>query len=128
MDVVAVSEAVALLAATGAVSGMGESAALAVVGRVRKRIRTMFGEDARSVEALEAAAADPADETRVQELASALRYYAKRDAQFRDELASWASQYKGRAGSVSQKVRANRDAFVVGPGDQHVWVDRPIEQ
>src|SRR5690349_12401078 len=92
VDVVAVSEAVALMAATGAVSGLGESAALGVVGRIRERMRGVFTSDARSVDALERAVADPSD-GRVQELAAALAWYARRDEEFAGELAGWAREY-----------------------------------
>jgi hypothetical protein len=112
VDVVAVSEAVALMAATGAVSGLGESAALGVVGRIRERIRGMFTSDARSVDALERAVADPSD-GRVQELAAALAWYARRDEEFAGELAGWAREY-APAGSVVQNVRAGRDSYTAG--------------
>lgn len=110
MDVVAVSEAVALMAATGAISGLGESAALGVVGRIRERMRGVFTSDARSVDALERAVADPSD-GRVQELAAALAWYARRDEEFADELAGWAREYA--AGGVGGAERAG------GPGRLH---------
>jgi hypothetical protein len=112
VDVVAVSEAVALMAATGAVSGLGESGALGVVARIRDRVRGVFGSDARSADALERAVADPC-EGRVQELASALAWYARRDEEFAGELAGWAREY-APAGSVVQNVRAGRDAYTAG--------------
>jgi hypothetical protein len=112
VDVVAVSEAVALMAATGAVSGLGESAALGVVVRIRDRVRGVFGSDARSADALEQAVADPSEE-RVQEFAAALAWYARRDEEFAGELAGWAQEY-APAGSVVQNVRAGRNAYTAG--------------
>ncbi|WP_433180657.1 hypothetical protein [Actinoallomurus sp. CA-150999] len=113
VDVASVSEAVALMAATGAVSGLGESAALGVVKRIRDRVREVFGSDARSVDTLERAVEDPGDEGRVGELASALAWYARRDEEFAGELVGWAREYGG-AGAVVQNVRAGRDAYTAG--------------
>jgi NAD(P)-dependent dehydrogenase (short-subunit alcohol dehydrogenase family) len=109
----AVVEAVALMAATGAVSGIGEKTALDVVRHVRHRIRVVFGGDERSVNALDVAVADPADEDHIGQLVSALAYYAKRDEAFRDELARWTSDYAPDA-SVTQTVKAGRDAYTAG--------------
>lgn len=100
------------MAATGAVSGLGESAALGVVARIRERVRGVFGSDARSVDALERAVADPSDE-RLEELASALAWYARRDEEFAGELAGWVREY-APAGPVVQNVRAGRDAYTAG--------------
>jgi hypothetical protein len=113
VDVVTVSEAVALMAATGAVSGLGQSAALGVVARIRERVRAVFGGDARSTDALERAVEDPADEGRVRELAAALAWHSQRDEEFAGELAEWAREY-APAGSVTQNVRAGRDAYTAG--------------
>lgn len=113
MDVAAVSEAVALMAATGAVSGLGEQAALSVVERIRARVRAVFGSDARSVDALERAVDEPSAEGRVGELAAALAWYARRDEEFAGELAGWAREY-GEPGTVVQNVRAGRDAYTAG--------------
>ena len=87
MDIAAVAQAVALMAATGAVSGLGESAAMGVVARVRDRVRAVFGGDARSVDALERAVGEPDDADRIRELAVALAWYGQRDEQFAGELA-----------------------------------------
>jgi hypothetical protein len=112
VDVAAVSEAVALMAATGAVSGVSESAALGVVARIRERVRHVFGSDARSADALERAVGDPSEE-RLQELASALAWYAGRDEEFAGELARWVREY-APARTVVQNVRAGRDAYTAG--------------
>jgi hypothetical protein len=112
VDVVAVSEAVALIAATGGVSGLGESAALGVVARIRDRVRRVFGSDTRSADALERAVENPS-EGQVRELASALAWYARNDEDFASELAGWAQEY-GPSGTVVQNVRANRDAYTAG--------------
>lgn len=108
-----VVEAVALIAATGAVSGLGESAALGVVSRIRERLRAVFQGDARSTDALERAVAVPSDEGRVRELVAALSWYAERDQVLAGELAGWAGEY-GPAGSVTQNVEAGRDAYTAG--------------
>jgi hypothetical protein len=113
VDIAAVSLAVALMAATGAVAGLGESAALGVVARVRDRVRAVFGGDARSVDALERAVRKPDDADRIRELAAALAWYGQRDEQFAGELAEWARRY-APAGSVTQNVRVGRDAYVAG--------------
>ncbi len=112
MDVGAVSQAVALLAASGAVSGLGEDAARSLVQRVREGIRSVFAGDERSVDALEAAIADPGDEGRVRELASALAYYAGKNEEFARQLADWARH--GAPASVTQNITAGRDAYVAG--------------
>ena len=87
VDIAAVAQAVALMAATGAVSGLGESAAMGVVARVRDRVRAVFGGDARSVDALDRAVREPDDADRIRELAVALAWYGQRDEQFAGELA-----------------------------------------
>jgi hypothetical protein len=117
----AVSQAVALMAATGAIAGLGESAARGVVARVRDRVRAVFGGDARSVDALERAVRDPDDADRIGELAAALAWYGQRDEQFAGELAEWAQRY-APAGSVTQNVRAGRDAYVAG---RDMTINRP---
>jgi hypothetical protein len=118
MDLVTVSEAIALMTATGAIQGLGEKAALDVVTRFRERIRDAFRGDSRSTDALESAVDNPADEHRIRELASALTWYVGRNGQFADELAKWANQYQP-AGSVTQNVKAGRDAYTAG-GDMTV--------
>jgi hypothetical protein len=113
VDVEAISSAVALIAATGAVSGMSESAALGVVGRVRERIRVVFGGDPRSENALDRALEEPGDESRVRELAAALVWHARQDEVFRGELAGWGRQWVTED-SVTQNVQAGRDAYTAG--------------
>lgn len=113
MDVTAVSEAVALMAATGAVSGVAEHTALGVVARIRERVRAVFDADARSMDALEQAVVHPSDEVRIGELAAALTWYARHDEGFAAELAEWAAEYAPTR-SVVQNVRAGRDAYLAG--------------
>ncbi len=110
VDVAAVSEAVALMAATGAVSGLAESTALGVVAGIRERVRRVFGADARSIDALERAVEDPAE---VGDLVAALVWYARHDEGFAAELAEWARKYTPPA-SVVQNVWAARDAYAAG--------------
>ena len=91
VDVVAVSEAVAALLAAGGVKELGEAAGGGLVAGVVARVRAVFGSDARSVDALEQARRD-GTQAAVAELASALAWYARRDAAFARELAGWAAQ------------------------------------
>jgi len=123
MDVGAVSEAVALMAATGVVSGVAEHAALGVVARLRERLREVFGGDARSVDALERALEAPQDAGQVRELASALAWYAERDEVFASELEGWATEYTPQ-GSLVQNIRAGRDSYTAG---RDMTVQRPAE-
>ena len=113
VDVAAASQAVAVMAASGAVSGLSESAALSVVGGIRKRVREVFGSDDRSVSALEDAIQNPAKDGRVRELAATLAWYARRDGVFAGELAGWAQQYT-LSSSVVQNVLPGRDGFTAG--------------
>ena len=83
-----------------------------LVQRVREGIRSVFAGDERSVDALEAAIADPGDEGRVRELASALAYYAGKNEEFARQLADWARH--GAPASVTQNITAGRDAYVAG--------------
>ncbi|MEV7032658.1 hypothetical protein AB0N99_20880 [Streptomyces sp. NPDC093272] len=113
MDVATISSSVALMAATGAVSGVGEDTALRVVERIRERIRTIFGSDRRSLDSLDAVLINPTDESQIQRLISALTWYAERDEDFRSELLDWAERY-APSGSVTQFVRSGRDAYTAG--------------
>src|SRR6266851_3225708 len=60
--------------------------------------------------------------TPVAELAAALAWYARRDAEFARELAGWAAQ--AGVGGVTQRVEAGRDAYTAGR-DQTVVQYRP---
>ena len=71
VDVVAVSEAVAGLLATGAARELGQEAGGGLVAGIVARVRKVFGSDARSVDALERARRD-GTQVAVAELASAL--------------------------------------------------------
>jgi hypothetical protein len=123
VDVVAASEAVAALLASGAAKQLGEDAGGGLAAGIVARVRKIFGSDARSVDALERAHQDG---SAVGELASALAWYAQRDEAFARELAGWAAQVAG-AGGVTQRVRAGRDAYVAGR-DQTVVNYRSTEQ
>jgi hypothetical protein len=124
LDVIAVSEAVAGLLAAGGVKELGEAAGGGLVTGIMARVRKVFGSDARSVDALEQARRD-GTQAAVAELASALAWYARRDAEFAQELAGWAAAQAG-AGGVTQRVEAGRDAFAAGR-DQTVVNYRPDE-
>ncbi len=123
VDVVAVSEAVAGLLASGAARELGQEAGGGLAAGMLARIRKVFGADARSVDALEQARRD-GTQAAVAELASALAWYARRDEAFARELAGWAAQ--AGAGGVTQRVEAGRDAYTAGR-DQTVVNYRPGE-
>ena len=109
MDVVAVSEAVAGLLAAGGVKELGEAAGGGLVAGILARVRKVFGSDARSVDALEQARRD-GGQAAVAELAAALAWYARRDAEFARELAGWVAQ--------ADAVR-REPAGACGPGCVH---------
>jgi hypothetical protein len=109
MDMVAVTEAVAGIVAAGGVKEVAESAGGGLVAGIVKRIRVVFGSDARSVDALQQAQQQATPDT-VRDLASALAWYAQRDEDFARELEGWAASAEPRA--VSQQVFAGRDAYV----------------
>ncbi|MEU7339641.1 hypothetical protein [Streptomyces sp. NPDC007074] len=113
MDVANISYSVALMAATGAVSGLGEDTALRVVQRIRNRIRTIFGSDLRSLDSLDGALANPTDESQIQRLVSALTWYAERDEELRSDLLYWTERY-APSKAVTQFVRSGRDSYIAG--------------
>jgi len=80
VDVVAVSEAVAGLLATGAAKELGQEAGGGLVAGIVARVRKVFGSDARSVDALEQARRD-GTQAAVAELAAALAWYARKDGE-----------------------------------------------
>ena len=108
---VTVSEAVAGLLAAGGAKELGEAAGGGLVAGMVARVRKVFGTDRRSVDALEQARRD-GGQAAVAELASALAWYARRDAEFGRELAGWAAQ--AGIGRVTQQVKAGRDAYTAG--------------
>ncbi|WP_433375990.1 hypothetical protein [Streptosporangium sp. CA-115845] len=113
MDIAAVSSAVALMAAGGAVTTMGEQVALELIERIRARVRSIFGSDERSAETLDQAIEEPGDEGRIRSLAEALSWYARRDEEFAGELAGWARDHPAPA-SLVQNMHAGRDAYAAG--------------
>ncbi|MFI6451285.1 hypothetical protein ACIBF6_06990 [Streptosporangium amethystogenes] len=113
MDIAAVSSAVALMAAGGAVTTVGEQVALDLIERIRARIRSIFGSDERSAETLDQAIEEPGDENRIRSLAEALSWYARRDEEFAAELEGWARDHPASA-SLVQNVHAGRDAYTAG--------------
>jgi hypothetical protein len=123
VDVMAVSEAVAGLLATGAAKELGQEAGGGLAAGIVARVRKVFGSDARSVDALEQARRD-GGRAAMAELAAALAWYARRDAAFAGELAGWAAQ--AGAEDVTQRVDAGRDAYTAGR-DQTVVQYRPGE-
>lgn len=111
MDLVAMSETVAGMLATGAVEEAGATAASGVMARIARQIRSVFGEDHRAVQSLDQVADGRGGADGVRDLASALRWYAERNEVFAAELRDWAAS----ARSVTvQRVEAGRDAFVAG--------------
>lgn len=118
MDMVAVTEAVAGIIAAGGVKELAESAGGGMVAGIVKRIRAVFGSDARSLDALDQAQRQDTPAT-VRDLAAALAWYAKQDPEFAKELEGWAATAK--PGTVNQQVFAGRDAYVAA-GDQTIKV------
>jgi hypothetical protein len=111
MDLVAVSQAVAALVASGAGKELTEDVGRGVVTAVVDRVQKVFGRDRRSLDALEQArqgGSAPA----VADLAAALRWYAERDTVFAAELARWADE--SRSAGISQEISAGRDAYTAG--------------
>jgi hypothetical protein len=88
----------------------GQAAESALVPVIVGRVRTVFGPDARSVDALDRTLRDEPEA--VEELASALSWFARRDQAFAYELAAWAAQAPDTG--ITQHVRAGRDAYVAG--------------
>jgi hypothetical protein len=110
VDVAVVAETVAGMLAVGAVKERGEAVGGGLVAGAVDRVRKVFGSDDRSSDALERTR--QGEPGAAAELASALAWYARRDQVFAQELAAWAAE----AGSVTvtQRVRAGRDAYVAG--------------
>jgi hypothetical protein len=124
LDLVAVSQAVAALVASGAGKELTEDLGRGVVAAVVDRARKVFGRDRRSLDALEQAQKD-GSAAAIADLAAALRWYAQRDAAFAADLERWADQ--ARSAGVSQEVRAGRDAYTAGRDQTVVNYRRPDE-
>lgn len=107
MDLVTLSEATAALVATGAAQGVGEHIATGAFSGMVRRIREVFGADRRALQSLDETVAT-GEETAARDLAAALRWHAERDEAFAADLDRWAGE------TVTQKVRADRDAYVAG--------------
>ena len=105
-----VSEVVAGLLAAGGMKELGGGAGAALASGVIERVRKVFGSDARSVDALARARRD--EPGAVSELASALAWYAHHDQAFAHHLAAWAA--RAGSGTVTQHIRAGRDAYAAG--------------
>jgi hypothetical protein len=123
VDIAVVAEAVAGLLAAGGVKELGETAGGGLAAGIMKRVRKVFGSDARSVDTLERAQRD--EPGAVAELASALAWYARQDQGFAEELAAWAAQ--AGAGGVAQHIRAGRDAYAAGRDQMVINYRRPRE-
>jgi hypothetical protein len=109
MDLILAATAVAKLVAASAARKAGEDAGSGLVAAIVSRVRSVFGGDARSVDALEQAqSGSPAAE---RDLASALSWYAERDQAFATELVRWAASAGSRSAGVTQNVHAGRDAY-----------------
>jgi hypothetical protein len=124
VDIDAAAQAVSLLVASGAGKELAEDVGKGLVTAVVDRIRRVFGQDRRSVDALEQTTRGGSP-TAVAELAAALRWHAQRDAEFATELLGWARE----AGSVEvhQEVRAGRDAYTAGRDQTVIRHQRPDE-
>lgn len=124
LDLVAVSQAVAALVASGAGKELAEDVGGSVVAAVVDRARKVFGRDRRSVDALERARED-GSAVAVADLAAALLWYARQDAAFAAELGRWADE--ARSAGISQEIRAGRDAYTAGHDQTVVNYRRPDE-
>jgi hypothetical protein len=118
MDLILAATTVARLLASGAARQAGEEAGSGLVTAIVTRVRKLFGADARSVDALELARGGSS--AAVNELASALAWYAQRDQAFANELVRWAAKAGPRSGAVTQHIHAGRDAYTAG-GDQTIY-------
>ena len=116
MDLVAVSQAVATLVASGAGKELTEEVGRGLVSAVVDRVRKVFGRDRRSLDALEQAQRS-GSVAAVADLAAALHWYAERDAVFAAELERWGDQ--AQSAGINQEIHAGRDAYTAG-GDQTV--------
>lgn len=112
VDVAVASELVAGLLAAGGAKELGEAAGGGLVAGIVGRVRKVFGSDTRAVDALEQARQAGTD-VAVQELASALAWYAQRDQAFAEELAAWAEQ----AGTSQLRQNVAADHSVAAAGD-----------
>lgn len=111
MDLTIAAMAVAKLLASGAGKELGETAGGGLAAGIIQRVRAVFGSDARSTDALEQAQRNSSGAA-IQELSSALAWYAQRDQAFAAELMRWAAQ--APQSRVTQEVHAGRDAYVAG--------------
>jgi N-acetylglucosamine kinase-like BadF-type ATPase len=114
MDMLAVSETVAKLMATGAVQGLGKDAASRLLTHIIARVREVFGNDACSTSALKAVESNRDHPASVAELAAALRRYAEQNNQFATELADWAHKYKPGDTAVIQNIHSSGDSYTAG--------------
>jgi len=110
MDLVAASESVAALVASGAGKEIGDGVGRSLVTAVVAGVHKVFGSDRRSVDALEQAS-NTGSSAAADEFAAALRWYAQRDPAFAADLVDWAER---ATPAVSQEVHAGRDSFVAG--------------
>jgi hypothetical protein len=122
MDLTLAAMAVAKLLASGASKELGAEAGGGLVTGIIQRVRAVFGSDARSADALEHAQQN-SSAAAIQELSSALAWYAQRDQAFAADLMRWAAQ--APQARVTQEVHAGRDAYVAGR-DQTIF-KRPEE-
>ena len=119
MDLAAVAGEVALIAGGAAVEGLAQAVTKSLVEKIRERIRSVFGGDPRSVDALEQAMATPENQNAIKELARALCWYAERDPRFAEELAGWApdktsvgTAVQASPGTVVQNGNARGNLFM----------------
>jgi hypothetical protein len=91
VDPIVVSETVAALIASGAGKELAEGVGDGLMSTVITAIRKAFGNDRRSLQALEKASSDGSPQS-TEELAAALHWYVQENPDFTRELESWASQ------------------------------------
>lgn len=110
MDPIVVSETVAALIASGAGKELAEGVGGGLMSTVTTAIRKAFGNDRRSLQALEKVSSDGSPQS-IEELAATLHWYAQENPDFARELESWASQ---ATPEIRQQVKANRRSFAAG--------------
>jgi hypothetical protein len=124
MDLVAVSQAVATLVASGAGKELTEDVGRGVVTAVVDRLRKVFGHDRRSLDALEQTR-QSGSAAAIADLVAALRWYAERDVALAADLAQWAKE--AQSTGISQEINAGRDAYTAGHNQTVVNYRRPDE-
>ncbi|WP_328397546.1 hypothetical protein [Nocardia sp. NBC_00416] len=114
MDIGQAAEIVAATAATGVIAGLSEDAARSAVTRVRQRIRAVFESHRRETAALDEAIDNAHDSRSIREFTRAIDEVAALDADFSEDLITWARKFQSSTGTGRIQVKADRDAYTSG--------------